>query len=416
MAGTDEMILFNNNLTYTLPVPSSVVVNKCKKRSYFQNRSYASQQTMVATLNSGADFIDLANSSLVIRIKFSTTNVDPLSCSFGKGSAMNIVENIRLYHRSGTQYTNTQKMNAYRVIEDHNCESENWFKTVGVNMGYGQSAGAMSGVFGNDQTFVIPLNKLHNFFAPHGGVMLPPQMASGLRVEIDSATIGNLCVASGLVGFSAPTDYTVEDIYFDLDSVTLMDSAQASINTNAQKRALEYLYSDIFTSRSSTPSNSSAINVDINKSVAYAEKVFALIQTNSKQNTTAEDSYVTPYKAGNWWFQLGSLQYPSNQKIDNDKVAYADNLMAWNKMKGKCGERGETELTYDDFKINYGVYATSLELDTSIALSGMPVTSSRTLRLEATLDAPLAEDSTTLVFMTYLSSARSTLTSSRVDI
>lgn len=416
MAGTDEMILFSNNLTYTLPVPSSVVVNKCKKRSYFQNRSYASGQTMVATLNSGADFIDLANSSLVVKLDFSTTNVDPYSCEFGSGSAMNVVDNIRIFHRSGTQYTNTQKMNAYRVIEDHNCESENWFNTVGKNMGYKQAVGAMSPFFGNNQTFVIPLNKLHNFFSPHGGCMGPPQMFSGLRAEIDLATIGNIVKYSGLGGFSAPTDYVVSEIYFDLESVSLMDSAQASINTNAQKRALEYLYSNIFTSRSSTPSNASAINVDINKSVAYAEKVFALVQTNANQNTTAADSYVNPYKNGNWWYQLGSLQFPSNIQISDDAVAYADNLAAWNKMKGKCGERGETELTLDEFRTKYGVYATSLELDASIALSGMPVTSSRTLRLEATLDAPLAEDSTTLVFMTYLASVRSTLTSSRVDI
>ena len=85
-------------------------------------------------------------------------------------------------------------------------------------------------------------------------------------------------------------------------------------------------------------------------------------------------------------------------------------------MRGKCGERGETDLTLADFQSKYGVYATSLELDSSIALSGMPVTSSRTLRLEVSLDAGLLGDSTTLVFMTYLSSVRSTLTSSRVDI
>ena len=416
MAGTDEMILFSNNLTYTLPVPASVVVNKCKKRSYFQNRSYASGQTMVATLNSGADFIDLANSNLVVKVKFSTTNVEQFSCSWGAGSAMNLVDNIRIFHRSGTQYTNTQKMNAYRVIEDRNCESANWFNTVGKNMGYGQTASAMNSNIGNNQYFVIPLNKLHNFFSPHGSVMGPPQMFSGLRVEIDTATVGNMVIESGLPSFGPPTDYTIEDIYFDLDSVTLMDSAQASINTNAQKRALEYLYSDIFTSRSSTPSNASAINVDINKSVAYAEKVFAIIQQNSTQNNTAADSYVNPYRAGNWWYQLGSLQYPSNQKVDNDRVAYADNLTAWGKMRGRCGERGETDLILSDFQSKYGVYATSLELDSSIALSGMPVTSSRTLRLEATLDAGLPSDSTTLVFMTYLSSVRSTLTSSRVDI
>ena len=65
---SDQMILFNNNLTYELPVPSSVVVNKTKKRNYFQNRSYSGNQTMVCTLNTGADFVDLSNSNLIVKI------------------------------------------------------------------------------------------------------------------------------------------------------------------------------------------------------------------------------------------------------------------------------------------------------------------------------------------------------------
>jgi len=412
---SDQMILFNNNLTYELPVPSSVVVNKTKKRNYFQNRSYASQQTMVATLNTGADFVDLANSNLVVKVKVSSTNVNAFACNFGSGSIMNMCENIRLFHRSGTQYTNTQKMNAFRVVEDRNCESENWFNTIGTAMGYDLAPGAIDSTT-PEQTFIIPLKKLHPFFDPEGGVMLPAAMASGARIEIDLASLGNIFLYNALPNTDVPTDYEITDIFFDLESVSLMDSAQASINTNAQKKSLEYLYKDVFTSRNSSPSNSSAVNVDVNKSVSYADKVWSIIQSNATQNDITSDGYATPYKAGNWWYQLGSLQYPSNQKVDNVKVSYLNNLMAWNKLKGKCGERGETEMTLSKYSTEYGAYVASLELDTSLALSGMPVTSSRTLRFELTLDAPLVNDSTTIVFMTYLSSARSTLTSSKVDI
>jgi hypothetical protein len=409
------MVLFNNNLTYTLPVPSSVVVNKTKKRAYFQNRSYGSGQTMVCTLNSGSSFTDLANSNLVVKIKVTSTNAAGFAVGFGKGSAMNMVENIRIFHRSGTQYTNTQKMNAFRVLEDVNCESENWFNTVGELMGYSSNVGLISSA-APEYTAVIPLKKVHPFFDPEGGVMLPPQIQAGARIEIDLATIGNILKASGAAGTDVPTDYTIEDIYFDLESVDLMDSAQAAINTNAQKKSLEYLFKDVFTSRSSSPSNASTINVDINKSVSYASKVMAVIQDNTKQNSLTEDSHVTPYLAGNWWYQLGSNQYPSNQKIDLERAAYINNLSCYRKLNGKCGERGETELTLAKYSADAGTYSASLELDTSLALSGMPVTSSRTLRFELSLDAPLAADSTTLVFMTYLTSVRSTLTSSRVDL
>jgi hypothetical protein len=408
------MILFNNGLSYQLPVPTSVVTNKVKKRSYFQNRSYDSQQTMVCTWSSASDYIDAANSNLVVKVKVLPGALPP-ACSFGKGSAMNICDNIRVYHRSGTQYTNTQKINAYRAVEDRMCESENWFSSVGSSMGYDLVQGYFGDVGFDEHLFVIPLKKVHPFF-DGSSALLPSAMVGALRVEIDLATVGNIFKVGNVAGTAAPVDYEITSVYFDLESVTLMDSAQASLNSKAQKESLEYLYTDIFTSRNSTPSLTSSVNIDINKSVSYCQKALALIQRNDYQNTTAEDSFVTPYLPGSWWFQLGSMQYPSNQKIDDTRIGYNSALTAWDKHKGRCGERGETAITYSDFRNNTGLYAISAELDTSLALSGQPVTSSRTLRFELSLDTPMANDSTTIVFMTYLSSARSTLTSSKVDI
>ena len=87
--------------------------------------------------------------------------------------------------------------------------------------------------------------------------------------------------------------------------------------------------------------------------------------------------------------------YPSNQKIDATNVAYIQALSSYGKTTGKCGERGETDLTYLNFLQKDGVYTASIELN---------------------LDTAVTEEFTTLIFMTYLSSARSTLTSSRVDV
>jgi len=413
---SDEMILFNNGLNYTLPVPSSVAVNKTKKRSYFQNRSYKSGETMVATLNTGSSFIDLTNSNLVVKVKVTSTNPGAFSCGFGSGSAMNVVENVRIYHRSGTQYTNTQKMNMYRVQEDLVCESENWFDTVGTNMGYNVGAGKFTST-APEHDFVIPLKKLHPFFDPCGGddIMGPPQMYASLRVELDQATLAQIFY-NGPANVDNATDFEIVDIYFDLECVDLMDSAQASINTNAQKKALEYLYRDVFTSRTASPNATSVVNVDINKSVSYASRVVASINDNNRQNSLAADAFAIPYKQGSWWYQLGSNQYPSNQKIDAKAVAYQQVLTTYNKLKGKCGESGETYLTPVVHALVNGLYAASLELNTSLELSGMPVTSSRTLRFELTLDNAATTDFTTIIFMTYLASARSTLTSSRVDV
>lgn len=413
---SDSMILFNNGLDYSLPVPTSVVVGRTKKRSYFQNRGYSSQQTMTCNFNTGSDYIDVDNSQLVIKVKVLSTNPNDFDVNFGSGSAMNIIDNMRCFHRSGTQYSSVQKLNVYRTVEDHNCESANWFDSVGRLMGYDLPASSI--IPSNaESTFIIPLKKVNNLFNPHNGVkLMPAAMAAGLKLELDGASLGNVFKSTGAVGVDAPTDYEITDIYFDLECVTLMDSAQASINTNAQKRSLEWLFSDVYTSRNSSPSNSTMINVDVNKSVSYAEKVFSVIQSNASQNDIDSDGYSTPYKFGSWWYQLGNQQLPSNQKISNGGVAYSNNLSAWQKYKGKCGERGETKMTFNEFANKFGAYVASLELDTDLNLSGQPITSSRVLRLEIALDSPLVADSTTCVFMTYLTSIRSTLSSSKVDI
>jgi len=231
-----------------------------------------------------------------------------------------------------------------------------------------------------------------------------------------TSSVNQIVFDSGVINTSPPTGYEIEDIYFDLMNITLMDSAQASLNTQAQKNALEYLYKDIFTSRSSTPSNSSSINIDVNKAVSYADKVYGVIVNNDTQNNILTDSFSTPYKDGSWWYSLGSSQFPSNQKIDAVKLAYNSNLLTFDKLKSRVGYGGETNVTLDDFDQEHGLYAVSLERDTSLQLSQMPVTSSRTLRFELVLDSPLPEDSTTIIFMTFLTSCRVTLTSCRVDI
>ena len=413
---SDDAILFSNNLTYKLPTPTSVVSNRVRKRNYFQNRSYTQGQTMVCTLNTGADFIDLNNSSLVVKIKVTSTNVNPFDCQFVSGSALNVFENMRAYHRSGTQLTNTQKLNMWRVKEDHNVKNENWFLTIGQSIGY---LGTQGQITSTDPVFtaVIPLKCLHPLFDPENDVMMPASLASGMRVELDlEGNIGQVVKDNGVLNTDPPTAFEIEDIYFDLMNITLMDSAQASLNTKAQKNALEYLYKDIFTSRSSTPSNSSTINIDVNKAVSYCDKVYGLITPNALANDINADSFDTPYVAGSWWYSLGSNQYPSNQKIDSSKLAYNSNLLAFDKLKSRIGYGGETNVTLGEFNSTHGLYAVSLERDTALQLSQLPVTSSRTLRFELVLDNPLASDSTTIIFMTYLTSCRVTLTSCRVDI
>ena len=98
-------------------------------------------------------------------------------------------------------------MNLFRAKVDHIKESSTWFSSIGSPMmGYNDGiefryvVGA--GLDERTQYIEIPLDKLHPFFDPHGGCLLPNQIAAGLRVEID--------LESPLTAFSAKVDgYTI---------------------------------------------------------------------------------------------------------------------------------------------------------------------------------------------------------------
>lgn len=419
---TDESTLFANNLIYEAPSPSSVTTNRVLKRQQFQNRSYSSGQTMTCTLNTGVDFVDQKNSSLVLTFALTPAEGTSVSCGFGEGSGVNFIQNIRIYHRSGTCYTNTQRYNLYRRTEDVFSQSQEWFNTIGSLMGYGTAASGILNIPGVanvinatvNYTVVIPLTKIHPFFDSEGGLFLPSAMASGLRVEIDLAPLAEVFYADApQTTFAPPIAYSITNVYFNTMSVSLMDSAQASINTMSQQQSLEYVYKDIFTSRNSQPSDSTAINIDINRSVGFADHATTMIQVAGDITSILEDSFVGSYQNGSWWFTLGSNQFP-NQKIDDKLNAYSSALITYDKFN--VGEGYPTKVTPLLYGINSGIYSVSLERDTSIALSQSPVNSSRALRFELSLDAAIGVPTIVTVFLTYVCSARSSMLSSKVDI
>jgi hypothetical protein len=404
---TDSAILFQNNLDYKLPPMTSLTTNRVLKKQRFQNREYAGENsTMTCQWNTGTDFVDPKNSSLVLKIK--TAGGSAYTAGFGSGSCANIIKNIRINHRSGTPYTNTQKINQWRVKRDRHTHSTNWFDTVGNLMGY--DSGLVFDQFSGaeEHVFVIPLTHIHPFFSPMGGVPIPANVCAGLRVEIDTAGYQEAFIE----GASGMTGYTITDCYFDCQSITLMDSAIASLNTVAMKQSLEYLYTDIFTSSNSHPSNTSQINVDVQKSVSLANSAFTLVQPTVNLSNLTVDSFLSPFLAGKWDYTLGSNHYPQT-KIENIKLAYHTALVTYDKLKHV--DKGSS-VTLTSFASDDGIYSVSLERDSSLALSSSPINASRALRFEMALDTPPVTPHLVTVFLEYVTSSRNTLLSVKIDI
>ena len=418
---SDEVaqVLFSNNLQYSLPQAASIATNRVMKRNYFQSRNYQNETTMICQLNTGVDFIDPVNSTLNLRVKV-TPNLlgQSFTANFGVGSVQNLIKNIRIYHRSGTTYTNSIKHNLFAVKRDRYNKSSNWFSTVGRPfMGYNEPVVFYDDPDGPDPAvkevnFSIPLTLLHGFFNPLGEVLIPAVIASGLRIEIDLESARGSFVNIPDVPVTYIASYEITDCYFNLMSTTLMDSAVASVNANAAKKSLEYMYLDLFTSSNSQSALATTVNIDVNKSVALLNEALTVVQLQSQLNSYTADQFSTAFISGQFWYQLGSQQYP-NQKNDTDILAYQQALVCWDKMRN---EEFPSEIDFTKFKLSQGVYANSFERNSALSLSQVPVNASRSLRFELTYDDAPEENTIVTVFLEYISSSRATLLNARVDI
>jgi hypothetical protein len=414
-----QQVLFANNLTYTLPSSSSIATNRVMKRNYFQNRNYVNDTTMICQLNTGTDFIDPINSTLNLKLKVAVVNpASKLVANFGVGSIQNLIKNIRIYHRSGTTYTNTIKQNLFSVKRDRYSKSQNWFNTIGNQlMGYNDDAVFFQDPSGPvpsylESTFQIPLNLLHGFFNPLGEPLIPAVMASGLRIEIDLESPRGTFVNTFGTGFTTISSYEITDCYFNLMSTSLMDSAVAAVNANAAKNSLEYLYLDLFTSTNSQPSNSSTVNIDVNKSVALLNEAITVVQLQSQLNSLYDDQFKTAYYSGQWWYQLGSQQFP-NQKNDTLELSYHQALVCFDKMKN---DDKECAVSGVEFLVNQAIWANSFERNSALSLSQVPCNASRSLRFELTYNEAPIEASIITIYLEFVTSSRSTLLNSRIDI
>jgi len=412
-------VLFANNLQYTLPSASSIATNRVMKRNYFQSRNYQNDVTMIAQFNTGTDFIDPINSTLNLKVKVTPSGINnTMVSSFGVGSIQNLIKNIRIYHRSGTTYTNSIKHNLFAVKRDRYNKSANWFNTIGGPfMGYDDIAVFSQDPQGQGPTilelnFSIPLTLLHGFFNPLGDALIPAVIASGLRVEIDLESARGAFLNDNLVPANYIDSYEITDCYFNLMSVSLMDDAVAAVNANAARKSLEYLYFDLFTSTNSQSANNTSVNIDVNKSVALLNDALAVVQLGPTLNTYFQDQFSTAFYSGQYWYQLGSNQYP-NVKNDTDILSYQTALVTFDKMKK---EDYPSDIDFTKFKTSQGIYSNSFERNSALSLSQVPVNASRSLRFELTYDTPPVVSTIVTIFLEYVVSSRSTLLNSRVDI
>lgn len=388
-----------NNLIYQQPKALSLAVNRTLKKQYFQKSTYTPLETAVCDFNTGSDYVSIDDSYLLLDI----TSVGG-DAHFGAGSILNCIERIVVTSRSGTELDRLERANIINKQMMRFGHSQDWISGSGSKMGMGTNGLPSDGTqltAGVSRRHIIPLKYLCGFFRPINGQMIPPSLAAGMRIEITFADYRNaLYQKSGTI-----TSYTVDKIEFSTDCVTLADDTQKSLNTEASKTGLEYTYERYYVSSSTVLST--AVNLQIRKAVSMAKKVHTFLIPQANLNDVTADSQASaPLDVEQWGYRLGGLHFP-NQKISGD-IQHLQTYQIAEATWERNGDHRPAGVGWSLFESKNGELSASLERDTKLNVSGLPLNNSRVLELDSKLNTysvPLEAVS----FLCYIAVARSYL-------
>lgn len=407
-----------NNLVYTVPAKSTLAVQKNDQKNYFDQRNYTAGQTIRCVLQTGSRYVNTFESQLCFTATLN--DVPGALASWAAGSAINVIKNVRVYHKNGTELVNIQNQNVNQMIEDKAGRPKSWFDNVGNIAGYNalndndglgtSSVPFRADLFAANSTEVqIPLPCVAPIFNPEGKVLMPKVLADGLILEIDLATSAEALVRTG-----GASDFvlTINDIYLNLSTTVLSDLAVGSLNENADKNLLEYSYIDTYTSRITQSAQNGVVSTSINKAVSMADHITVVEIEQANRNNQTADEFKMNTDDVDYQFTVGSIQLPSQVFVSGPRLAYKQLLKTY----GTYAHNKSSALGYINYQTNVAAKSTSFSKDQMLAMSNMPINSSRSLRYEQKYSVPPANARVIFIFMHYLKVLQLSITDVKVDI
>jgi len=393
-ASNIENLLTWSDLSYKVPMPSSVVSRRTVKKQDFQLSSYSSGgQSMICYIQSGDDYIDFKNSVLLFGLA-NTVATTAVGDSFGSGSAFNIIKDV-IITSDNKEIDRFEKANVFRAHYDRLHESPEWFSSVGLAMGYGAADVATGAV----TEYTIPMNKLAPIF--DNGKLMPHLMSQRLKIEIVLETPKTVLT---LTNVSASPSFVVSNPRILLDSHMLTDVAHEQLKKNSVN-GLEFPYESVFSDLGAT--TTAVATLQISKAVGRAMRVFTVTRLTANLADEKEDSFATEdskalatgyINAAR--YRLGSAYFPDQPMTGNPEVYY-HMLHASRKLSdGKTHPSSVTDANVHQFTQLYA----SLESLALLKYSGSALNNHRSLTFNVTY---LGAASRTLnIYMTYLSVAK----------
>ena len=321
-SGLAESLLQINQLDYKLPPQISLASRTNHVINYSQQASYAQANTVIFDCQTGSQFVDPACSYL----RFTVTPSDSVH-SFGSGSSKNLFSRIVVRTATGKELSRVEDANLLMKILDVYNKPDTWRQTLGVNQGYSlTSENAAYGdiVPSTGKVFVIPIQDLFPCMSPHGAKLVPPNIMSGLRIEMTLASPNEAFSGRAQGSLLTLASYTVTNCEMHFKVYELADQFQRKIQEMSQS-GLNYLYKEHFHTIVS-PGSTSSINMDVKKACSKALCARILTRKTAILAVDGRDNMASaPYNYNKIQAHIGSTYYP-NQPLQISATPSADNI------------------------------------------------------------------------------------------
>ena len=380
--------LLINNLIYEMPRSLSLATGRTYVSQFPQRSTYTVDRnnTMIWDWNTGNAFVDTSNSYLKFKIRSSNTGSSG-GASFASASALNLFHEYRIRSRSGVELDRLENCNLYNNYRIYYTKSANWINTIGSTFFMNTNNTILNIGNTNMPEICIPLGEVATFFNPlKKGQLLPPQIASGLRIELSLESIQRAFTQYGNPYILSNTVFELFDISMQLDTITMSDDTSKVINLESSMSGLEYSYNRVYNYSATYAAGTSNFTLQVSKAVSQATHAMMITQNASLTQSVSYDSFQSEsFNYKNWQFRLGSQYYP-NQICTNALTgvihkgveSYILALSSYEKIKSPFQE---TTVTSTDFANDLGILAVSLERNQSLQISGLPINNSRLLEV-----------------------------------
>lgn len=405
--GLADSLLQVNQLSYRLP-PQISIASKCTHViNYPQQASYNGGQTMIFDCQTGSQFVDPAASYLRLVVKPSAS-----THGFGSGSVANIFNRVVVRTATGKELSRVEDASLIMKMLDVYNNSNDWKSTTGRSQGYSADPTAATAyglaIPSTGKLFIIPIQTLMPCMSPHGAKLVPPNIMSGLRIELTLNSVDKAFAqvnqTAGLVNLAS---YEVSTPELHLKVHELADAFQRKIQEMSQS-GLNYLYKEHFHNIVSPGANSN-INFDVKKacSKALTARIMtrpATIGAGRDHHASAVYNYIKiQTHIGSDYFPNQPLQVDATPSANNINESYYYALYAQDKLEkwNPSSVAPDTYLGVADYtKFNNGVVAFNFNKSNISDLAGYTTSNSRALLVDLQQDS--AVDVRLDVFLTFL--------------